>query len=198
MHVLPSSHFVIVSEVLDFVRTAKGYRVSVAVTIKRTAPGKRVAPVAVAWSPVPSDDRWEVDEGPGVTFVTDEAALLFEVGGMLADEELDWYRSAANMRFTVLRGTEKDEQTLRHTWSVANPTIYVPLRQPMPSAPIPVTTITVAGGHHTLITKPFGRVAVKGSTGSTSITFPRQQRPVHDLVERDTATAKDEKDCIVQ
>lgn len=196
MHVLPSATFAIVSETLDYVRTATGYRVSVEVAVQRTAPGKRVAPVVVAWSPAASDDRCEADEASEVTVVTDEFGLLFEVGDMLADDELEWYRDATNMRFTVIRGKEQDEQTLRHTWTVPGPALYIPLRQPMPSAPVPVTTISVAGGHKTLVTQPFGRVAIPGAAAATSVTFPRQKRPVHDLVERDTVMVQN-KECVI-
>lgn len=197
MHVLPSAEFVIVSEHLDYVRTATGYRVSVEVKVKRTIPGKRVAPVVVAWAPMPLDDRWVMEETADVTFVTEESALLYEVGNLLTDEELKWYCDATGMRFTVIRGTERDEQTLRHTWTVSSPTIYVPLRQPRPSAPIPVTTVTISGGHKTLVTKPFGRVAIKGSSAATSTVFPLKTRPLHDLVEYETVTTQDEKNCTI-
>lgn len=181
MHLLPSKDYVLLNEEFDIVRTPTGYRVSVQVVAKRT--GGRNRPCLIAWSPI-----------AGVEDAMVEATeILCAVGDLITDDEFEWYRANNGQWFYTMTRAETDvddECTLQMTWSVKSPRLHVPLRQPLPSAPLPVTTIRVAGGHNLLITKPFERKAVGGNTKESSTTFTRSKRPVHDLVEAETNITK--------
>lgn len=185
MHLLPSRDYTLCSETFDIVRTLTGYRVSVKAIAKRV--GERAPPCLVAWFPRTDDDA-------DANAIVDEAELLCEIGGMITDEELAWYRNHKHKwTYTLTRASEdvSEEVVLCHTWTVPSHTLYVPLHQPNPNAPLPVTTINIHGGHGKLVTTSFKQEAKREAIAANacidnSYMFTWQTRPVHDLVETGT------------